>query len=318
MPGSVVTRRAVLTGVLAGVGTLAGCSGRLSAPEAPSTASVPGSATPRGGRSGANAVAPDRTDSASGTQGPPTGAEDHGPPGDPGLVASRATVPVLCYHQVRPWAPEDSGYNRASLICPPERFRAQLDGLAAAGYTTISPDDYWAHLRGDGALPGKPVLLTFDDGKDNQVDVAAAELAKRRMTGTFFIMTVVIGNPGWVSRRDVRTLADTGMTVGSHTWDHQDVRKLRGKDWAAQFAQPRATLAKLSGQPVADLAFPYGAWNRAALPRLIDAGYRSAYQLDLQPLDAKYPQLTLRRSMVTSTWTGPQIVAAVERLSAQT
>lgn len=318
MPGSAVTRRAVLTGALAGMGALAACSGRVPAPGSASAPTGSGSGAPRPGRSGANAVNPNRREGSAGAGGSPTGAAGSGWPSDPGVIAARATVPVLCYHQVRPWAPSDSAYNRASLICPPSAFRAQLDGLAAAGYTTISPDDYCAHLRGDGTLPTKPVLLTFDDGKDNQVDVAAAELAKRRMTGTFFIMSVVIGNPGWVSRRDLRTLADTGMTVGSHTWDHQDVRKLKGNDWEAQFAQPRATLAKLSGQTVADLAFPYGAWNRAALPRLIDAGYRSAYQLDLQPLDAKYPQLTLRRSMVTSTWTGPQIVAAVERLSAQT
>lgn len=299
-----ITRRALLAGAVAGAGALTACSSRTA------PAGTPASGPPSSPWS--------PTQNAN----PPTGSSNSSSPAsataaslsDPRAVAARATVPVLCYHQVRPWAADDSAYSRSSLICPPASFRAQLDGLAGAGYTTISPDDYYAHLGGQRQLPAKPVLLTFDDGKDNQLDTAAKELAKRQMTGTFFIMTVVIGNPGWVSRRDVRTLADMGMTVGSHTWDHHDVRKLQGKDWAIQFEQPRATLAKLSGQPVADLAFPYGAWNRAALPRLLDAGYRAAYQLNLQPMDSTHPQLTLRRSMVSSTWTGPQIVSAVDEL----
>src|SRR5215212_3010412 len=62
------------------------------------------------------------------------------------MMIKRATVPVLCYHQLREWRSGDSQYNRTNLICPPRYFRAHLDALVENGWTTISPDQYLAHL----------------------------------------------------------------------------------------------------------------------------------------------------------------------------
>lgn len=232
---------------------------------------------------------------------------------DPAAEASRATVPVLCYHQIRAWAGGDSSYNKNSLICPPDNFRRQLDGIKDAGFTTITPDAYLAHLRTNAPLPDKPVMLSFDDGKDSQPNVAAPELTKRGMTGTFFIMSVVIDKPGWITSKQVADLAAAGHTVGSHTYDHHDVRKYAGKDWEEQFVKPRDVLRKLSGQPVETFAYPYGAWNAAAFPHLAQAGYTTAYQLGDKPVDAANPLFTLRRILVNSRLDGAGIVAELTK-----
>ena len=41
-------------------------------------------------------------------------------------------------------------------------------------------------------------------------------------------------------------------------------------------------------------------------------GYTSAYQLQEKPIDATHPELTLRRILAVSTWTGDQVVAKLE------
>lgn len=294
------TRRAFLLG---GAALLAGCA-----------------QTPPGGPGSPPAAAP--------TSPTPTspGASSPGTPPSPGGAAStgsgatdvaaqmsRTGIPVLCYHQIRPWAAGDSAYNKRSLICPPENFRRQLDGLVEAGYTSITPDAYLAHVRTGAALPAKPVLLTFDDGKDSQPLVAAPELTRRGLTGTFFVMTVVIGNPGWITATQIRAMAGAGHTIGSHTWDHHDVRKYTDKDFDTQFVKARETLRKHSGQAVETFAYPYGAWNAAALPKLAVAGYTTAFQLQEQKVDAAAPPLTLRRTLVDSTWDGAAIVKAVAK-----
>ncbi|GAB95226.1 peptidoglycan/xylan/chitin deacetylase (PgdA/CDA1 family) [Kineosphaera limosa] len=216
-------------------------------------------------------------------------------------MVARATVPVLCYHQVRPWEAGDTSYNRSMLIIPPQNFGAQLDGMKAAGYTAISPAQYREHLFFGAQLPEKPVILSFDDGKDNQISQAMPALVQREMTGTFFIMTVILGSSGWMKRDDVKRLADAGMTVASHTWDHHMVTKYTQKDYATQLGEPRDLLRKLSGQEVDDFAYPYGAWNQAILPHIADAGYKCAYQLQEQPINAKHPEMTLRRILAVST-----------------
>ena len=290
-----MTRRAVVGGALAGA------AGMMAACTAGDDARAPAARPP------ATAGAPTTGGTPTATTAPVTAV--------PAQIAARAKVPVLCYHQVREWTTQDSAFTRASLVCPPANFRAQLDGIQAGGYTTITPEEYHAHLTTGADLPDKPVLLTFDDGKDNQKQVAAAELSRRDMRGTFFIMTVVLGNSGWMTKDDVKALADAGMRIGAHTWDHHDVRTYDQAQAKTQLIEPRATLAALSGQPILDLAYPFGAWNAKALPLVENAGYRAAYQLTDQQVDARHPLLTLRRQLADSTWTGPQVVRALDQFA---
>jgi peptidoglycan/xylan/chitin deacetylase (PgdA/CDA1 family) len=224
------------------------------------------------------------------------------------MIIKRATVPVLCYHQLRDWRSGDSAYDRATLICPPRHFRAHLDALDEAGWTTISPDQYLAHLTRGAALPRKPVMLSFDDASAGHAKEAMPQLATRDMTGVFFVMTVVLGKPDWMSTRDIKRLADAGMTIGSHTWDHHTVSDLSGRDWQIQLEQSRATLQRASGQRVEHFAYPYGTVSTRAFPHLRHAGYKTAFQLEGHKLDHHAPLYTLRRSIVVSTWNGASLL----------
>jgi len=224
------------------------------------------------------------------------------------MIIKRATVPVLCYHQLREWRSSDSAYNKTTLICPPRHFRAHLDALAEGGWTTISPDQYLAHLKTGKALPRKPVMLSFDDASAGHAREALPQLAKRDMTGVFFIMTVVLGKSGWMSTRDIKRLADAGMTIGSHTWDHHAVNDLSGRGWKVQLDETRRLLRRASGQRVEHFAYPYGIVSTKAYPHLRHAGYQTAFQLEAKKLDHQAPLYTLRRSIVVSTWSGADLL----------
>jgi len=292
-----VDRRALLTGTLAAAAALAtGCSrtGATVAGSAPAPPAPP--ATPAPARSAPRATPSPAVRPASAAQ-----------------VARRASVPVLCWHQLRDWRAGDSAYSRRLLICPPRRFRAQLDALGEAGFHTIGPDRYLEHLTTGAALPDRPVLLSFDDSQGSQITEGLPQLRHRDMTATFFCMTVVLDKAGWMSRRDLRRLDDAGMTVAAHTYDHHRADRYSGGDWALQLEQPRALLEKAVGHPVEHFAYPYGAWAQEDVPHLRAAGYRTAFQLGDQPLDRAAPLYTLRRTLVDSTWDGPQLLRALAR-----
>lgn len=227
-------------------------------------------------------------------------------------VLTRITdVPVLCWHQLRDWRPDDSAYSRSVLICPPAAFRAQLDALRDGGYTPISPDEHLAHLTTGAPLPARPVLLTFDDSQGSQITVAAPELARRSMRAAFFVMTVPLDKPGWMTRDDVRRLHDAGHTIGAHTYDHQRADRYTAADYETQLVAPRAELEALVGAPVRHFAYPFGAWAPPDFGMLDRAGYVSGYQLADDAVDPTRPLLTLRRSLVGSTWDGPRLLAAL-------
>jgi peptidoglycan/xylan/chitin deacetylase (PgdA/CDA1 family) len=111
-----------------------------------------------------------------------------------------------------------------------------------------------------------------------------------------------------MSTRDIKRLADPGMTIGSHTWDHHAVSDLAGRDWKIQLDQSRATLRRASGQSVEHFAYPYGIVSAKAFPHLRHAGYQTAFQLEAKKLDHQVPLYTLRRSIVVSTWSSAALL----------
>jgi peptidoglycan/xylan/chitin deacetylase (PgdA/CDA1 family) len=305
VPGS-LRRRTFLTGALAAAAAAAGCSG--DGPSRPAAATrVP---APRPTR--VPAPRPTRTPASTAPPAPPRRPVS----ARPAAVAARATVPVLCWHQLRDWTAGDSAYDRASLICPPAVFRRQLDTLAAGGWTTIGADLYLDHLTTGAPLPSRPVLLTFDDSQGSQVTVGLPELVRRRMTATFFVMTVPLDKRGWMSRADLRRLAAAGMTVGAHTWDHQRADRYAGGDWEVQLVRPKAELERILGRPVRHFAYPYGIWSPADFPHLAAAGYRTAFTLAGHP-DPHTPLYTLPRLLVGSDWTGSRLLDRLHRPTGQ-
>src|SRR5204863_121072 len=87
---------------------------------------------------------------------------------------------------------------------------------------------------------------------------AAGRLRRPHFVATFFVMTVVLDKPGWLTRAQVRRLDRGGMTVAAHTYDHHPVPGYAGADWKTQLVQPAAELAKLLGHPVRLFAYPFG------------------------------------------------------------
>ena len=87
------------------------------------------------------------------------------------LLQTTKGVPVLNYHQV-----EEKDGNPLTLW--PDQFEAQMDYLAAEGYTTITIDEMMDALENGTPLPEKPVIITFDDGYADNYEYAYPILKK--------------------------------------------------------------------------------------------------------------------------------------------
>ena len=219
----------------------------------------------------------------------------------PADVAARSSIPILSYHQLRAPTSADAAVDRPYIMSP-ARFRSQLDALERDGYTTISPDQLLAHLTTGAKLPLKPVLLSFDDAVDDHYRIALPELRKRKMTATFFVMTVVLGNPGYMTRGQIRRLDRLGMTIAAHTWDHHRVDEYAGDDWRVQIDEPVETLEAIVGHEIRYFAYPFGVWSPDAFPHLRKAGIHAAFQLVEKPIAFRDPLMTIRRKIASPDW----------------
>ena len=83
-------------------------------------------------------------------------------------AAQTADVAILMYHAFT----EDEA-DAGSLCTPASEFARQLSALRDAGYTSVGYADLIEFVNGDGKLPEKPLLISIDDGYQNNLDLAA-------------------------------------------------------------------------------------------------------------------------------------------------
>jgi peptidoglycan/xylan/chitin deacetylase (PgdA/CDA1 family) len=218
-------------------------------------------------------------------------------------ILARKQVPVLCYHQIRNWTAKDSK-SAKDYIIPVKTFKEDIKMLADSGYHSIQPDQLYNYLAYGDQLPEKPVMITFDDTDYDQFEVGAKELDKHGFKGVYFIMTVSIGKNGkyrYMSKKDIKELSDKGNTIGSHTYDHQNVKKLVGEDWVKQIDKPTKVLEEITGKKIDHFAYPFGLWNKEAIPELKKRGFKDAYILSTSR-DEKDPLYTIRRIIASGYW----------------
>ncbi len=232
------------------------------------------------------------------------------PLADVPTILSKKEVPVLCYHHIRPARNESASMKSYSVS--PDQFAEQMKALHDSGYQTILPGDLYEYLVHGASLPSKPVMLTFDDTDLEQFTIGATEMNKYNFKGVYFLMTISINRPRYMSESQLKELSDNGHTIEGHTWDHHMITKYTGADWDTQLVKPKLRIEKITGKTVKYFAYPFGLWNQAAIPELKSRGYKLAFILSTKR-DSTEPLYTLRRMIVPGTWSTQGMLKAMKQ-----
>lgn len=244
------------------------------------------------------------------------------PLADDATIMARKQVPILCYHHIRPIrmaSKANKGYEVTVA-----QFKEQMKILADSGYQTITPDQYYEYLTRGAALPEKPVMITYDDTSEEHFTIAKPEMEKYGFKGVFYIMTISINRPNYMTREQIKQLSDDGHIIGSHTWDHsrvdrykyENVIEERGvkktvNDWDQQLAGTKKKLEEITGKPVEHFAYPFGIWSSEGIPEIEKRGYKMAYQLSTKR-DSLQPLFTARRMIVSPEWSAQGMIRVMK------
>ena len=184
------------------------------------------------------------------------------------LVSPGSGVPVLTYHHIGD-GPE--WFNTSAA-----EFEKQLVFLRDQGYTTVSVMELAAGLSGAAQLPSRPVVITFDDGYEDNYTAAFPILMRQQMRGTFFVVTGKIGQMGYMTWEQARKMSEGGMELGSHTVNHYTLNEINLKELERELLSSRLMLENNLPASAPIFANPFGETAPAVVNLLGRTGYSAA------------------------------------------
>ena len=207
---------------------------------------------------------------AGGTDGTQAASEVQQP--KPDTTEGGPQILVLNYHKVSD--------EFLSLAVAPADFDWQMRYLKEHGYHAITPDELYDAIEGTGMLPDKPVLITFDDGYQDNYDNAYPILRKYGLKGTVFVVTSFLGTrKGYLTWDECREMEKNGMTVASHTVDHKSMTDLTNDQLRAELVESKKKAEAELGHEVKYMAYPTGAYNLHIAQLVREAGYKAAFTI---------------------------------------
>ena len=168
-------------------------------------------------------------------------------------------------------APESEIYN-----VPPAEFSAQLDYLQQNGYTTITLQDFMRVVHGKGELPKKPIVLTFDDGYEDNFTEMLPILEAHKMTAVVYVITNQLGQPGYLTLEQLKEMQKRGIEIGSHTADHTALLVMSDEMRLHQIRDSKTFLEWNGLETIYSFSYPNGSLNDEIIKILRQENYLSA------------------------------------------
>ncbi len=221
-------------------------------------------------------------------------------------------VPVLMYHYVVPKQYNKEPDNNSMINL--ESFEAGMKYLHDAGYYAATLSELEDYLHGFIQLPKKSVVITFDDGYENNYIYAYPVLKKYGLRASLFVIgshvqkqTSTSFDPAkssYLSQEQLDAASDV-FDYYSHTYDlHKKEETFCGKKLALTHDSTKlqADIAKMKGLGYTTpyFAYPFGSYDDKMIYYLKENGYRMAFTVKqgfVQPGDSP---LELKRLTVTS------------------
>jgi peptidoglycan/xylan/chitin deacetylase (PgdA/CDA1 family) len=176
------------------------------------------------------------------------------------------------YHVI---APPPPGAPFPGLYVPAPEFAAQMQALKSAGWHPVTLDQleaYWT--KGVPLGPGKPIVLTFDNGYHSQYANALPVLQQLHWVADENMqLTGLPPSQGGLTTDEVKALINAGWELDTQGISHADLVALTPSELQAQVASSRTTIKREYGVPVNWFCYPSGHYNATVIAAVKAAGY---------------------------------------------
>jgi len=176
-------------------------------------------------------------------------------------------IPILMYHGIS-CNKEKGVHPYYRLNTSPLLFAVQMQFLSDRGYRVITLDEAIDTLNPADEIRGseteRVAVITFDDGFLDFYTEALPVLKRFDFKATVFLPTSFIKEINETSRGQnflswpqVRELADTGISFGSHSVTHRYLAELSREQIEQELRVSKETIEQQTGKAVRTFSYPY-------------------------------------------------------------
>ena len=187
-------------------------------------------------------------------------------------------IPVLTYHRVLSERPEGSKFNIYVTVA---ELEWQIESLKQRGFDFITFKDIAA-----GVQVKKPVILTFDDGYEDNYQNLLTLLQKHNAKAVIYALgDRTIRNNYWDMAKgepEARLMSDEQLLachssglieIGSHGLTHRHLSRLNADEARHEVHESKRALERLLNDKVVSFAYPYGDYGVRETGQVHEAGY---------------------------------------------
>ncbi len=217
-------------------------------------------------------------------------------------------VPILIYHFI------DGEGEKRGLSVSLSRFEQHLMYLLQHNFRLISLEEFVKSKQTRTLLPGRCVVITFDDGDEAFYTKVYPFLLRYQLPATVFVVTEWIGRAGYLNWEQLRSMSRHLVTVGSHTVSHRYLPDLELDAVRRELVESKRVLEEKLDRLVNFLSYPVGGFNREIVRLARETGYlaacttnrgRNFFQQDLFVLKrVKMTEKTTQSYILTAKFSG--------------
>jgi len=179
-------------------------------------------------------------------------------------------VPIVMYHQV-----EEIAQPQPNWVSP-QNFERQMAYIKNHGYDVIRLDELVKATKAGKSLPRKTVVITFDDGYENNYTAAFDILKKYGFPATIFVPSDKVNQPGYLNWNQIKDMVAGGITIGSHTRTEAYLPDLSLAQQKDEIQESKRILEENLGVSIDYFCYPIGGFSDQIKGIVQEAGYKAA------------------------------------------
>lgn len=183
---------------------------------------------------------------------------------------NKVSIPILMYHSI-------SDNKNSIFTVQKDKFKSQMEYIKKYGYNTLTFDQLNYYISNNKPFPHKSVVITFDDGYEDNYKNAYPVLKEYGLNATLFVITDYIReNSYYLASKQLKEMKNNGIDIQCHTLKHDKLSKLSYNKQLQTLSLSKAHLEKILGSKVKYLAYPFGKYNKDTIKVVKHCGYEMA------------------------------------------